>query len=147
MCDQLAGLWHRPDRWPVWGGRRWRDPSPRPLIVLERFGQPGFDLIDTRQIGRVGGQEFRYRLLRPKTELPDHLFWTPAHALPKGHGFTGIVPGLRHQAKSDVVGFRFLFSIERQRYFDSCAPPHDAATHARLRAPSPSPARHRLSYV
>ena len=92
------------------------------MIVLERLGEPGFDLIDTRQIGRMGGKKLRYRLLRPKTELPDHLPRTAAHAFPKRHSFTRIVPGLRHQSKSDVVSFRFLFPIEGQRHVDPIGP-------------------------
>ena len=70
----------------------------------------------------MGGKKFRDRLLRPETEFPDHQPRAAAHALPKRHGFTRIIPGLRHQSQSDVVGFRFLFPIEGQRHIDPIGP-------------------------
>src|SRR5580765_4445775 len=120
--DQLARFRHWPDRRPEWRRWRWSRPSPRSTIILERLGQPGFDLIDTCQIGRMSGKKFRYRLLRPETELPDHLSRTTAHALPKWDRCTRILPGLRHQSKSAVISFRLLLPIERQPHTDSIGP-------------------------
>lgn len=61
-------------------------------------------------------------MLRAEAQFPDHLFGTSAHAFPERHGFARVVARLRHQSQSDVVRFRFLLAIERQRHIDTIGP-------------------------
>src|SRR3989475_3848942 len=64
-------------------------------------------------------QELRNTSPRPEAELADHVAGAPAHPLPEGNGFVGIVPGLGHQAEPNVIRFTFLDAAEWQGSVDA----------------------------
>ena len=84
------------------------------MVVLQGLRDPRFNLINSCHIRGVRRKKFRNGLLRPETNLADHLPWAPAHPLPERDGFARIIAGLCHQSQPNIVRFGLLLSAERQ---------------------------------
>jgi hypothetical protein len=69
-------------------------------------GYPALQLLDATLIARMIRKYLGNLKLRASN---------PLHLLPKRDSFLRVVIGKRHQKHADMIRFRFLFSIERQR--------------------------------